>query len=395
MSVAGKATIGGTQAYSQSLPMPKQAWRLLGRTGWRVSAIGFGTFHSGVTDPVHRATLEKALHSGINLIDTSPTFLDGEAESLIGELLTHLVVWEDLNREALVIVDKVGYIQGSHLERVRALAEAGQGFPEVVEVAPDHWHCMHPSFIEDQLTLSLSRMHLDCLDVYLLHDPEYVLQQLLAQGLPLDEARRTFYLRIKQAFLALEKLVKEGLIQYYGISSNGLVLPQTDARHLSLAGVWRVYQDVCLQLGMGVEQGHFGFIQVPFNLLERGALEERNNLWQGQTWSVLELAGQFQLAVLAHRPLQAFDGRQWVQLPSKLSNREDLSGPLQALLKVPLPDPASEQQAAELALRFSLSAPGVSAVITGMPRPPHVDQALRVLQTPFLERQASSGHGDG
>ena len=35
------------------------------------------------------------------------------------------------------------------------------------------WHCLHPEFLQDQLTRSLDRLQLETLDVCLLHNPEY------------------------------------------------------------------------------------------------------------------------------------------------------------------------------------------------------------------------------
>ncbi|RMG64077.1 MAG: aldo/keto reductase [Calditrichaeota bacterium] len=370
MSLTDKASIRGTEALTSSFNLPDYACCVLGRTGWRVARLGFGTSRCGITEPEHREALEKALHGGINLIDTAANYLDGDAESLIGEVLTQLVVWEAFDREGVVVVGKAGYLQGSQLQRAQQMVAEGRGFPEAVQISPAHWHCMHPAFLEDQLTLSLSRMHLDCLDVYLLHNPEYLLSHYLQEGMDREAAEATFYGQIRQAFLALEKLVQEGLIQYYGISSNGFPLPATEARHVSLARVWRAYQDVCLQLGMSVEEGHFGCIQLPYNLLERGAREEKNNPWQGNRVSVLELAKKLGLGVLVNRPLNPIDGGTLVRLAG------NAGGGIQEEVTRLIP----EQALQGTALQFVLNTPGVDVVLKGMPRPRDVDQAIQVMQ---------------
>jgi uncharacterized protein len=57
-----------------------QSYRPLGRTGWKMSDISFGTAH--VRDPdVVRAAIDR----GINYFDTSPDYSDAESERVVGE----------------------------------------------------------------------------------------------------------------------------------------------------------------------------------------------------------------------------------------------------------------------------------------------------------------------
>lgn len=45
----------------------------------------------------------------------------------------------------------------------------------MVKYGDEIWHCLHPEYLEEQLTLSLDRLGLQTLDVCLLHNPEYFL----------------------------------------------------------------------------------------------------------------------------------------------------------------------------------------------------------------------------
>lgn len=56
-----------------------KAYRPLGRTGWKMSDISFGSAHVGDADVV-RAALDR----GINYIDTSPDYSDAESERVVG-----------------------------------------------------------------------------------------------------------------------------------------------------------------------------------------------------------------------------------------------------------------------------------------------------------------------
>ncbi len=64
-------------------------YRLLGRTGVRVSALALGTANFADPTPEVEAAriLEQAIEAGINLIDTGDSYAGGEAERIIGRTL--------------------------------------------------------------------------------------------------------------------------------------------------------------------------------------------------------------------------------------------------------------------------------------------------------------------
>ena len=98
------------------------------------------------------------------------------------------------------------------------------------------WHCIHPEYLADQLTLSLDRLGLATLDVCLLHNPEYFLSEAAHhEGGDLAVARDTFYRRIEQAFTFFESQVAAGRIRYYGVSSNTVTADPSDAEATSLS----------------------------------------------------------------------------------------------------------------------------------------------------------------
>ena len=160
----------------------KAAYRVLGRTELRVSAVGFGAYRVDTGTPEHRLALEKALQEGCNLIDTSTNYTDGESERCIGESLAGMAHREEICRDETVVVSKIGYVQGQNLHRAREREAAGEAFPEMVKISDDCWHCLHPVFLADQLTRSLERLKLERLDVCLLHNPEYFLEEAHRQA---------------------------------------------------------------------------------------------------------------------------------------------------------------------------------------------------------------------
>jgi aryl-alcohol dehydrogenase-like predicted oxidoreductase len=97
---------------SPSVPLPLVT---LGKTGLKVSPIGFGGYRISAQIETHRQALKLALSSGCTLIDTSTNYGDGQSEILIGEVIQEMVSSQKLKREDLTIVSKVGYVQGDNL----------------------------------------------------------------------------------------------------------------------------------------------------------------------------------------------------------------------------------------------------------------------------------------
>ena len=227
--IGGRATAEGTRRRTGDRP----GYRVLGSTGLTVSVVGFGGYRTGRDNPAHRAALRAALAAGVNLIDTSTNYMLGDSERLIGEVLAEGTI----PRDEVVVVSKVGYVQGPNLDLAREREAAGRPFPEMVKYAEGVWHCISPEFVEDQLGRARERLGLETIDVLLLHNPEYFLSEAAHRrdGPPLDETRATFYDRLRRAFEYLDRAVGDGRIGAYGVSSNTCVSPADDPEATSVA----------------------------------------------------------------------------------------------------------------------------------------------------------------
>lgn len=293
------ATPSATRDYFQRMKekgLPVRSSRL-GSTDLVVSRVGFGCYRVHEFEPDHREALRQALLSGVNLIDTSTNYTDGSAERLVGDITRELFESEQLLREEIVVVTKVGYVQGSNLKDARERASNGNPFPEMVEFQNDCWHNISPVFLENQITKSLERLKMDTIDVLLLHNPEYYLKG--------GGSRETYYARIQKAFEHLELEVDRGRIRFYGISSNTFPEAESRSDFTSLAKV----HDIAKQVSA---KNHFAVIQLPFNMYEAGAVLHKNN----NRKSVFEFAKEHDLGVLGNRPFNAFAKGRLVRLTS-------------------------------------------------------------------------------
>src|SRR5437868_4609416 len=121
--------------------------RELGRTGLRVSALGFGAGalgdHYFPTDEAdNRAAVRHALDRGVNLIDTSPFYSRTRSEEILGAVLA------DVPRDNFVLCTKAG----------RNTAKAFD---------------FSAAAMAQSLEASLRRLRIDYVDVWYAHDVEF------------------------------------------------------------------------------------------------------------------------------------------------------------------------------------------------------------------------------
>lgn len=245
--------------------------------------LGFGTYRVSVNNPKHIEALKEAIEGGINLIDTSTNYMNGDSQRAIGQVL------KTLSPELLdnvEIVSKVGYIQGETLER-----HFESAFDEVVEYSPNCFHSISQSFIKDQITVSLQRMEIEQIDCVLLHNPEYFILDGINRGVSKEDLFDGMYQRIYDAFLALEEEVRGGRIKSYGISSNSFSKHPNHEEFLPYEDLLTLAQDAAFELKN--KKHSFTTIQLPINLLEKDGL-------RCASW-----AKEKGLRVLVNRPLNA------------------------------------------------------------------------------------------
>jgi aryl-alcohol dehydrogenase-like predicted oxidoreductase len=228
------------------LPIEK---RILGKTGWPVSSIGFGGYRVHADNSEHLEALTTAINAGCNIIETSGYYENGNSELLFGRISSH-----QLHR-----ISKAGY--GNSAED----------------------HCISPEFLEKELEKSLKRLNVTKLDGFLLHNPE----AQLATG-----NRDKFTHSLKEAFATLERFARNGLIGFYGISSNAIAEPPASEAHLPLE----------VFINAAGAESHFAIIEFPLNLLEATPAITPDN--SGKT--LLQKAAEYNLGVLTNRPLNAF-----------------------------------------------------------------------------------------
>ena len=147
-------------------------YRLLGRTGLRVSCLGFGaSFGRRVDEDAVAALFHRCRDAGINFFDTADVYYEGAAEEALGKLIPDC-------RDQIVLESKCGFPIGVDIN-ARGLSRR---------------HIM--SAVE----ASLKRLRTDHLDLYYFHtfDPNT---------------------RIEESLRAMDDLVHQGKIRYPAVSN--------------------------------------------------------------------------------------------------------------------------------------------------------------------------------
>jgi len=251
-----------------------------------MSNFAFGTYRISDLNPQHVQALKSAIESGITMIDTSSNYMDGGAERAIALAMRD---FDDQTKERIEIVSKFGYIQNSNMAKHK-----DEAFEEVVEYSADCFHSISKSFMQDQLTETLSRLEMKKLDCYLIHNPEYYLLDAINKDVAKDERLDEMYSRIYDAFVALEEEVQNGRISSYGISSNSFAKPSNAIDFLPYEDLLTFAQNAAEVVGN--KEHSFTTIELPINILETDGL-------RCASW-----AKESGLRVLANRPLNAGEG---------------------------------------------------------------------------------------
>ena len=149
-------------------------YRELGRTGWKVSALSFGSWAIGgtwgpVNDSESLAALHRAIELGVNFFDTADGYGDGHSEQLLAKLRR--------DHKEIHIATKVGRRLDPH-------------------VASGYTRENITAFVER----SLKNLNTEALDLLQLHCPP----------------TQVFYM--PEVFGILDDLVAAGKVSYYGVS---------------------------------------------------------------------------------------------------------------------------------------------------------------------------------
>jgi voltage-dependent potassium channel beta subunit len=292
-------------------------YRQLGKYGIRVSEVCLGswlTYGAVAEESVAHQCIERAYDLGINFFDTANVYANGEAEKVVGKVLSQYP------RHSYVLATKVYFPMGP---------------------GPNDWGLSRKHIIE-QCDTSLKRLGLDYIDLYQAHRYD--------STVPLAETLSAF-----------DHLVQQGKILYYGVSqwSAGQLAHAADLTRLG--GLTPIASN-----------------QPRYNLLDRSIEKEILPLCRREGIGIINysplaqglLTGKYKPGEALPEGSRASDPRQNMFL-----NKGELDQ--QLLTEVYKLIPLAQQEGltlSQLALAWCLRQPEVSSVIIGASKPSQVEE---------------------
>ena len=150
-------------------------YRNLGKSGLRVSELSYGswvTFSIQLDKAKAKKTMKYAYDKGINFFDNAEAYASGASEKIMGEVLSDI----GLKRDTYIVSSKVFW--GG-----QAVTQRG----------------LNSKHIRDACDSALKRLQVDYLDMYFCHRPD-------------------FHTPVEETVRAMDVLVKQGKILYWGTS---------------------------------------------------------------------------------------------------------------------------------------------------------------------------------
>jgi aryl-alcohol dehydrogenase-like predicted oxidoreductase len=304
-------------------------YRVLGRTGLKVSELCLGTMTFGqnfygiavVDQPTANAMVARALEAGINFFDTADVYSYGQSETVLGQALKN----SGVQRDRTIVATKV---------RSAMSEEATAGTGDVNDVGLSRQH------IFASVEKSLKRLSTDYIDLYQVHGWDILT--------PVEETLR-----------ALDDLVRQGKVRYLGCSN-------WSTRHLMKA--------VCISRAN--QWAEFVSLQAYYSLVGRDLEHELLPLCREEGLGVLPwspLSGGF-LSGKYRRDNPNPEGarRSGFQFPP-IDEARGFDA-VEALARV-----AKEKNAsvAQVALAWLLAQPGVTSIIIGANKMSQLEDNLK------------------
>lgn len=296
--------------------------RRFGRTGIEISELIFGGgFVGGILidadDETRREAIRRALASGVNWIDTAPSYGQGKSETALGWLLAELDEQPFVSTKVRLDMERLDDIPGQ---------------------------------IQQSVAQSLDRLRRDSVDLVQLHNP--LGPDTDAGTLNVDDV-----LKADGVADSFDRLVEQGLSRFVGITALGEAAQ-------------------CCQV---IDSGRFDTAQVYYNMLNPSAGRDMPASWSGHSYQGIIAACRRQdMGIMAIRILAAgvlaTDIRTGREIPVSPDN--DLAEEEQRTRAVFAALHDDYGSRAQSAIRFVLSNADISGAIVGLASLDHLDEAI-------------------
>jgi aryl-alcohol dehydrogenase-like predicted oxidoreductase len=359
----GHATPAGTKRYMQyavSQGRPEGHFKRF--DGLHLSSIGIGTYLGEPTQEddlaVENAVYQSVKSGAVNVIDTAINYRAMKSEKSIGRALLRLVKDGIIMRDQVFISTKNGYITNDgDYPNVDVMEYMYRMYIQTEVMSADDissgYNVMNPNYLGKCIDKSLMNMHLSTIDLVYIHNAFESWQE--------DVSRQQFMEMLARAFEVYEKYRSQNKIRYYGMATwTCFRVPPDSREYLSLEQAVKVAESI------GGKNHGFRFVQLPYNLAYSEALLLKNQSAgpASSNLTILEAAAKLNVGIFTSIPL--FQGR---------------------LLRAEIPDYGGISDKVAKLVQIVRSSPSVIAPLIGQKKAEHVEENLKVADTPLLSQE--------
>ena len=299
-------------------------YRRFGRTGWKVSEIGYGMWGmagwTGSEDKESLTSLQRSIDLGCNFFDTAWAYGDGHSEQLLGKILRN-----NQGNAAAGGPDKKLYV-------ATKVPPKNRRWPSRREFSVDD--CYPPEHIVEYVEKSLANIGVETLDLIQLHTWE---------DKWLDDGRMA---------RAIEELRSSGKVRAVGISLNR----------------WEPWNGI-----RAVREGHVDAVQVIYNIFDQNPEDELFPACREKDVAVIARVPFDEGSLTGTLTLESTwpkgDWRGTYFVAENLKSSLEHADALKPLLKDGMSMP-------EMALRFILNNEDVATIIPGMRKVKNVESNI-------------------
>jgi aryl-alcohol dehydrogenase-like predicted oxidoreductase len=359
----GHATPAGTKRYMQyafSQGRPEGHFKRF--DGLHLSSIGIGTYLGEPTQEddlaVENAVYQSVKSGAVNVIDTAINYRAMKSEKSIGRALLRLVKDAIITRDQVFISTKNGYITNDgDYPNVDVMEYMYRMYIQTEVMSADDissgYNVMNPNYLGKCIDKSLTNMHVSTIDLVYIHNAFESWHE--------DVSRQQFMEMLARAFEVYEKYRSQNKIRYYGMATwTCFRVPPDSREYLSLEQAVKVAESI------GGKNHGFRFVQLPYNLAYSEALLLKNQPAgpASSSLTILEAAAKLNVGIFTSIPL--FQGR---------------------LLRAEIPDYGGISDKVAKLVQIVRSSPSVVAPLIGQKKAEHVEENLKIADTPLLSQE--------
>jgi len=364
--IPGHATRGATEEYSRTLGsgLAEGHYSDFLNEHLKLSSLGIGTFPGAAGDEVDDAyatVVHDAARAGINVFDTAAHYRYGRSAVALGLGLARAFA-DGVRREQVFVVGKGGFLvtPGGPPQDFDAFFDANvvaRGLGSRADLAG--MHLISPQHLDAQIDAVRAATGLATLDAFLLDQPEV---HFAAIGKEMTNRK------IAQVFATFERARADGRIRSYGISTFDGLRAETDALAFQSLTSMIGLAEKAAQEVLGSNAHGLRVVQMPFNqAMTEGFTRFSQATGKGNIASSVQAAHQLRVYVMASHTLG-----------KGMLAQQSAEAVERALADLP--------NAAQRAMQFNRSTPGIGTSLVGVSNPAHLADLLAVARRPPMPR---------